>query len=250
MAKMNWTGSAWLRPGLGVFRGNAGDNALHAHYAHQVAIALEGEVEVTLAASRLRGAGIVIPANIRHQLAPQKVLLIYLDPTSASGRALFAEAGPLPKALPAPYCKKLLTAAQSQAFLQQALTGSFSTTAPSTVDERLVAIVAKLEASLGSGIDVNRDALAAMVNLSPSRFSHWFVAQAGMPLRGYRKWLRLLLALNNVAHTGHLTEAAHAAGFADSAHFSRTFRQMFGISPMAALQQVSLHAEVSSGVVS
>lgn len=28
-----------------------------------------------------------------------------------------------------------------------------------------------------------------------------------------------------------LTEAAHAAGFADSAHFSRTFRRMFGVAP-------------------
>jgi AraC-like DNA-binding protein len=27
-----------------------------------------------------------------------------------------------------------------------------------------------------------------------------------------------------------LTEAAHGAGFADSAHLSRTFRRMFGIS--------------------
>lgn len=28
-----------------------------------------------------------------------------------------------------------------------------------------------------------------------------------------------------------LTEAAHVAGFADSAHLSRTFRSMFGIAP-------------------
>jgi AraC-like DNA-binding protein len=27
-----------------------------------------------------------------------------------------------------------------------------------------------------------------------------------------------------------LTEAAHAAGFSDSAHLSRTFRRMFGVS--------------------
>jgi hypothetical protein len=104
MTKMNWTGSAWFHPGFGVCRGNAGDNALHAHHAHQVATALEGEVEVTFTPSRLRGSGIVIPANIREQLASQKVLLSHLDLTTASGRA------------PAPYCKKLLTAVRSYAF--------------------------------------------------------------------------------------------------------------------------------------
>ena len=30
-----------------------------------------------------------------------------------------------------------------------------------------------------------------------------------------------------------LTEAAHAAGFSDSAHFSRTFRRMFGLAAAA-----------------
>jgi len=32
-----------------------------------------------------------------------------------------------------------------------------------------------------------------------------------------------------------LTEAAHAAGFFDSAHFSRTFRQTFGFAPSTVL---------------
>jgi AraC-like DNA-binding protein len=33
------------------------------------------------------------------------------------------------------------------------------------------------------------------------------------------------------------TEAAHETGFADSAHLSRTFRQMFGISPAMLIRE-------------
>jgi AraC-like DNA-binding protein len=49
------------------------------------------------------------------------------------------------------------------------------------------------------------------------------------------QWLRLIRAVD--AHAGglSLTEAAHAAGFADSAHLSRTFKRMFGM-PAASLE--------------
>ena len=38
-------------------------------------------------------------------------------------------------------------------------------------------------------------------------------------------------AVERMADGASLTEAAHEAGFADSAHFSRTFRRMFGLAP-------------------
>ena len=40
-----------------------------------------------------------------------------------------------------------------------------------------------------------------------------------------------------------LTEAAHLAGFADSAHLSRTFRAMFGVAPSLLFK--SGHANVT-----
>ena len=43
---------------------------------------------------------------------------------------------------------------------------------------------------------------------------------------------RVMRVINN---GGSLTEAAHAAGFSSSAHFSASFRAMFGLSPSALL---------------
>ncbi|MBV9228376.1 MAG: AraC family transcriptional regulator [Chloroflexi bacterium] len=45
------------------------------------------------------------------------------------------------------------------------------------------------------------------------------------------RWQRLLVALRTSASGASLTEAAHAAGFADSAHLTRVFRTTFGLPP-------------------
>ena len=74
-------------------------------------------------------------------------------------------------------------------------------------------------------------ALAARAGLSPSRFLHLFKAETGVPLRRYRIWNRMGAAIRASAEGASLTQAAHAAGFASSAHFSSAFRDMFGMMP-------------------
>ena len=59
-----------------------------------------------------------------------------------------------------------------------------------------------------------------------------------------RLWLRLRRAVELLASAGSLTEAAHDAGFSDSAHLSRTFRKMFGVKPSLLLAARSfIHVE-------
>ncbi|WP_280506786.1 helix-turn-helix transcriptional regulator, partial [Nocardia farcinica] len=77
--------------------------------------------------------------------------------------------------------------------------------------------------------------LAARVGISASRLSHVFTEQVGLPYAAWRRWVRLQLAMDVVRAGDSLTEAAHAAGFADSAHLTRTCRDLIGISPTEAL---------------
>jgi AraC-like DNA-binding protein len=74
-------------------------------------------------------------------------------------------------------------------------------------------------------------ALAKAVCLSSSRLAHRFREATGVPLRRYVLWCRLRAAAEAAMRGSNLTEAAHLAGFADSAHLSRTFRAMFGVTP-------------------
>ncbi|MGH1342308.1 MAG: helix-turn-helix transcriptional regulator [Nannocystales bacterium] len=70
---------------------------------------------------------------------------------------------------------------------------------------------------------------AAHAGLSESRFRHVFREVVGMPFRRYRLWRRMAVVASELSHGRTLTQAALAAGFASSAHFSESFRKMFGM---------------------
>jgi AraC-like DNA-binding protein len=99
------------------------------------------------------------------------------------------------------------------------------------IDGRIERAIATMRGSLDT---VPRlDELAGAARLSAGRFGHLFREVTGIPMRRYQLWLRLVAALAELSSGCSLTEAAHAAGFADSAHMTRTFRRMFGIAPSA-----------------
>lgn len=81
------------------------------------------------------------------------------------------------------------------------------------------------------------EALAERVNLSPTRLVHLFKEQTGVPIRRFRQWNRMKAVIAGAAEGMTLTEAALNAGFSDSAHFSRAFRNMFGIKPSFLLNR-------------
>ena len=67
---------------------------------------------------------------------------------------------------------------------------------------------------------------------------HAFTESVGIPLRPYVRWLRLQRAATAIVTGTPLSLAAAEAGFSDAAHMSRTFKQMFGMTP-SALQRRS-----------
>jgi AraC-like DNA-binding protein len=50
-----------------------------------------------------------------------------------------------------------------------------------------------------------------------------------MPFQRFVLWRRLIIAFDELGMRRSATEAAHMAGFSDSAHFARTIKAMFGI---------------------
>lgn len=100
---------------------------------------------------------------------------------------------------------------------------------PDVTDPRIVSAIFYINQHLDRAITL--DEVASYACLSPSRFRHVFAEQTGMGLRPYILWRRFLLVWDLLMKGGTLSEAAHAAGFADAAHLSRTSVKAFGFAP-------------------
>jgi AraC family transcriptional regulator len=103
----------------------------------------------------------------------------------------------------------------------------------SPADRRVLQIIDYIRRHLDASIRLEE--LAGEVGLSPSRLRHLFVEQTGVSIKAFVLWERLNRALSLGFSGESWTEAAHAANFADSAHFTRTCRKMFGLAPSGAI---------------
>jgi AraC-like DNA-binding protein len=109
------------------------------------------------------------------------------------------------------------------------------------VDPRVLRALEALELA-----DMSVPEAAAHVGLSDSRLTHLMAAELGAPPRTWRTWFRLRRALREAMFGGkNLTQAAHHAGFADSAHLTRTCKQLMGVRPAQMMPQTIYIAQDS-----
>ena len=238
-----WSGSASILQGIGVFVGRSGHNSEHRHWAHQISIALENEIVISSDKRTIKGSAIFIPANTAHALHPSLTLTIYLDPNTALAKSIVGNIGNLDSiCLINSKVKKQITDCfkniDKLVSGSQALQKAFMKSITNNSDDRLTKVLSRLD-DINSGHTVTRDELAEYVCLSPSRFSHWFKEETGMPLRSYKKWLHLVHGIELILTNKNIQSAAYGSNFADQAHFSRTFKQAFGLSPSLALANIN-----------
>ena len=100
------------------------------------------------------------------------------------------------------------------------------------VDRRITWAVDYLQRHLADTLRIPE--LAALVNLSPSRFRDLFRAQLGVGPAEYLQRLRLRRARLLIEGTFlSVKEVMALVGYNDASHFSREFRRQHGISPSA-----------------
>jgi AraC-like DNA-binding protein len=224
---------------------------VHSHHVIQVTLALTERVDFDGEAGRVSSVAMAIAPDSPHAFEGTGLVAhLFVAPDGQVGRdiarGLFSkesmvsipacQLGDFPARLRATFEAPLHTdddlRALGQGLIGQLAGGGVRAEAP---DLRIKKLIAWVTARLDQAVNLG-DA-AALLGLSLGRTRHLFVQQTGLPFRTYLLWLRLVRAVEIFSSGASLTEAAHGAGFADSAHLSRTFRRMFGI--VAASLRVS-----------
>ena len=222
---------------------------VHAHYAIQIAFG-------SIPGIRFRGhereewtsyLGAIIPSRQPHSMDVRHVqpnVVVFVEPETRQGRAIaerwladgianvpweLIEEHGLP--IFAAWQEERTVAAIVHAAqrLIRALVGGVEPMVAS--DERILRAIAHIRAHLDQPLSL--EDVADVACLSPSRFRHLFVEETGMAFRPYVLWRRFLRVWELLTEGASLSAAAHAAGFADAAHLSRTSKQIFGFPPSA-----------------
>ena len=218
-----WQGTLWLAPDFAILHGAAGATDSHAHYAHQLMLSTGAPFTAELDGIVHTARHLLIDSLHPHAIlsAPAPMLTIYAEPQRLGGAALLAAAG----GADAPTPDGIAAALQAQP--RQVL-----------ADARLQRALDQVDALLSG--KVSAAAVAGAAHLSLSQLERLFSAQLGLPVRRLVLWRRLRLAIRFILLGSTLTDAAHGAGFADAAHFSRTMRSLFGVRADRSLRQLKV----------
>ncbi|MGK8523036.1 helix-turn-helix domain-containing protein [Nocardia asteroides] len=247
-----WQGTAILRPGLLLYAGRLATAHRHHHAAAQLILGIEGAVGLRDdSGGHWQGRTALIPPGVSHETEGAATgLLVFADAQSPLGRALTACVHRTGEAVDS-------VTAWSRAALPLLDFEADSDRDPQELAHAALRVLTDGALPLGAArhpalrnalelLPVLLDGplrltqLAAAVGLSASRLGHLFREELGLAFPPYLRWARLRQAMDHARRGGTLTAAAHAAGFADSAHLTRVCHEMFGLTPSELTGAVTL----------
>lgn len=97
---------------------------------------------------------------------------------------------------------------------------------------RDLAMLARAELALRLAEPLDLTTLAVRLGVSPWHLCRVFKEQTGTTIHGYRRDLRLRIALEHLEPTaGGISTLAHQLGFSSHSHFTAAFHRRFGVTP-------------------
>jgi AraC family transcriptional regulator len=226
-----------------------GEVPTHAHHAIQVFLAFEGRAAIRGPDGIwLAGRGVIVKPDVEHGFNAQDSwgAMLFVDAESAEGlwlRALLTQDITVVPDSRLQTCLLELRkfwedplAAKEPGDLIRHCVGALCAGSPPTrkPDARVTKVLAAIARS--QDLRLPLEDAAKLVHLSPDRFAHLFKEELGLPFRRYMLWRKLTRAMLAIGRERSIADAAHGSDFADAAHLTRTFNEMFGIPPSVMMR--------------
>jgi AraC family transcriptional regulator len=252
MSEPSWTAPPrWYlwEGGFLLIAGSVGVVPAHSHHAIQVVITMNGEAGIAEDGREWRSArGIIVSPNVVHSYSGQGSYgaMLFVDPDSIEGiwlrSTLLNPVTIVPESRVTPaaealrrFCERPMESMDVGELIRFIVESLCAGVPPARRPDPRITQVLDLIAS-SDDLRLSLEEVAASVFLSPSRFQHLFKQQVGLAFRRYMLWRKVSRAMMTIARERTLSAAAQASDFADAAHLTRTFHQMFGLPPSALMQ--------------
>jgi len=239
--------TVWIEPGIVIIYGTSFDAAPHTHQAIQI-IWPKSELLCSVNENQITHP-VIVNAKIPHQLKMTQGWVLLIEPKSDLGESLSHMLNNQAyKPFDCPFISNCdlddvtndLNTVLAPLFLHLNLpTPLFRDNNSTVIDKRIKQIIAQLDKCLEDDCMKPKiwraSEVANQLCLSESRFLHLFSQELGISWRPYLLWRRMMCAVKAILNNTSATDAAHMAGFSDSAHLSRTFKNTFGMTIRQAL---------------
>ncbi|MGJ4747435.1 helix-turn-helix transcriptional regulator [Leptospira sp. SA-E8] len=236
----------YLWQDLGLYCGESFSTVRHSHFFSQICCTLnEGPVRLQGSDGEWREfEAVFVPSRVSHRTeqTSEKFIIIHIDPLGL-GKGIFQNPK-IPKGEPGLEIGDKISV--------QEIRNSFKEGSPTQIRKRILDLLhsviptenkkemdPRIQNSLPkiSEDENSLTEIAKSFGLSQSRFRHLFREETGITFSEYRIWTKIRKAILYLSTHPQLVQAALEGGFADQAHFTRIFKNSFGLRPSDFFQK-------------
>lgn len=227
------------------FISNHVDAIEHSHCVLQIFLSFDESLQVSVAGESLSGKCIIVNQNVCHRFScnNKMQLSILVEPSSNFAKELM-------KKIDGDYLvyNKDIERIQQKAyaiidtndkekyldFVSEFANYLGISRGANVLDARIVKLLEKLHTC--DCYDHTIENLAKEVCLSPSRLSHLFAKQIGVPLKKYIQFHQLEKAFTAILKGISITDSAMLAGFNSPSHFAASVKKWIGMSVSTSIK--------------